>query len=44
MMRSGASDDDLLQRIRGGVWYKPWGHRVAEGDVNTIRGMSQIGG
>ncbi len=44
MMRSGASDDDILQRIRGGVWYKPWGHRVAEGDVHTIRGMSQIGG
>ncbi|HYI24904.1 MAG TPA: GTP 3',8-cyclase MoaA [Thermomicrobiales bacterium] len=44
MMRAGASDDDMLQRIRGGVWFKPWGHRVAEGDVNTIRGMSQIGG
>lgn len=44
MMRAGASDDDLLQRIRGGVWYKPWGHRVAEGDVDTVRGMSQIGG
>ena len=44
MMRDGASNDDILQRIRGGVWYKPWGHRVAEGDVDTIRGMSQIGG
>ena len=44
MMRDGASDEDMLQRIRGGVWYKPWGHRVAEGDVHTIRGMSQIGG
>lgn len=44
MMRDGASDDQMLQRVRSGVWRKPWGHRVAEGERNTIRGMSQIGG
>jgi cyclic pyranopterin phosphate synthase len=44
MMRSGASDAEVLQVIRGGVWRKPWGHNVHDGDRNTIRGMSQIGG
>jgi len=44
MMRAGATDDEMLQRVRSGVWRKPWGHRVGEGERNTIRGMSQIGG
>lgn len=44
LMRAGASNADILRRVRGGVWRKPWGHRVAEGERNTIRGMSQIGG
>ncbi len=44
MMRAGATDAEMLQRVRSGVWRKPWGHRVAEGERNTIRGMSQIGG
>lgn len=44
MMRKGASDDAILTQIRAGIWRKPWGHRVHEGERNTIRGMSQIGG
>lgn len=44
LIRGGSSDDDIVQAIRGGVWRKPWGHTVAEGVVDTIRGMSQIGG
>ena len=44
LMRAGASDDDLLFELRGGIWRKPWGHGVAEGERNTVRGMSQIGG
>ncbi|HEV2527795.1 MAG TPA: GTP 3',8-cyclase MoaA [Thermomicrobiales bacterium] len=44
LMRSGATDADVEAQIRGGVWRKPWGHGLAEGDRNTIRGMSQIGG
>ncbi|MDQ4099537.1 MAG: GTP 3',8-cyclase MoaA [Chloroflexota bacterium] len=44
LMRTGASDDDLLAELRGGIWRKPWGHGVAEGERDTIRGMSQIGG
>lgn len=44
MMRSGADDAALERVIRAGIWRKPWGHGIAEGDRNTGRGMSQIGG
>ena len=44
LLRNGASDDEILSRLRAGIWRKPWGHRVAEGERNTVRGMSQIGG
>lgn len=43
-MRRGDSDADLLGHLREGIYRKPWGHGVAEGDVHTVRGMSQIGG
>lgn len=43
-MRNGASDEALLLRLRAGIWRKPWGHGLAEGDLNIGRGMSQIGG
>jgi cyclic pyranopterin phosphate synthase len=43
-MRSGATDDEVLHRIQVGVWHKPWGHGLAEGERATVRGMSQIGG
>ena len=44
MMRAGATDAEVIDTIRGGVWRKPWGHGIADGDRNTVRGMSQIGG
>jgi cyclic pyranopterin phosphate synthase len=44
LIRSGASDADLELEIRKGVWRKPWGHGLAEGDRDIGRGMSQIGG
>jgi cyclic pyranopterin phosphate synthase len=44
LMRGGADDATLLLHIRGGVWRKPWGHGLAEGERETVRGMSQIGG
>jgi molybdenum cofactor biosynthesis enzyme MoaA len=44
MMRAGAPDEDILRHLHAGKWRKPWGHRVHEGERNTIRGMSQIGG
>jgi cyclic pyranopterin phosphate synthase len=43
-LRQGASLDDLRQLILGGVWDKPWGHGLAEGEFATDRVMSEIGG
>ncbi|MDD5370644.1 MAG: GTP 3',8-cyclase MoaA [Anaerolineaceae bacterium] len=43
-MREGASEEDLRQIILGGIWSKPWGHGLAEGDFATNRTMSEIGG
>ena len=43
-MRAGASDEELERDLLGGIWRKPWGHGLAEGDRNIGRGMSQIGG
>ena len=44
LIRSGATDDQLERQLRQGIWRKPWGHGIAEGDRNIGRGMSQIGG
>jgi cyclic pyranopterin phosphate synthase len=44
LMRAGASDDQIERQLRAGIWRKPWGHGLAEGDRNIGRGMSQIGG
>lgn len=44
VVRNGGSRQDLISRVRSGVWRKPWGHGIAEGDRNIGRGMSQIGG
>lgn len=44
LIRSGATDAEIELSVRGGVWRKPWGHGLAEGDRETVRGMSQIGG
>jgi GTP 3',8-cyclase len=43
-LRAGATDEDLERILLAGIWRKPWGHGVAEGDRHTGRGMSQIGG
>jgi cyclic pyranopterin phosphate synthase len=44
MMRAGANDEQLERQLRAGIWRKPWGHGIAEGDRDIGRGMSQIGG
>lgn len=44
LVRSGADDATLEQQLLAGIWRKPWGHGLAEGERNTGRGMSQIGG
>ena len=43
-MRSGADQEDLRRLILDGIWHKPWGHGLAEGDVPQNRVMSEIGG
>ncbi len=43
-LRTGASIEDLRQIILGGVWQKPWGHGLADGEFATNRVMSEIGG
>jgi cyclic pyranopterin phosphate synthase len=44
LMRAGGSDEEIGDLIRAGVFRKPWGHRAWEEQIQTIRGMSQIGG
>ena len=43
-LRAGASLEDLRQLILNGIWFKPWGHGLAEGDIALNRVMSEIGG
>ncbi len=43
-LRQGASPEELRQLILDGIWYKPWGHGLAEGLIPLNRTMSQIGG
>lgn len=43
-LRSGASLEELRQIILDGIWYKPWGHGLAEGLIPMNRVMSEIGG
>jgi len=43
-LRQGATLAELRQIVLDGVWVKPWGHGLAEGDFATNRVMSEIGG
>jgi cyclic pyranopterin phosphate synthase len=43
-LRAGASPDDLRRLILDGVWWKPWGHGLAEDVIPVTRLMNQIGG
>jgi len=43
-LRDGASDDELKALIENSVWYKPWGHGLAEKVFPRKRVMSEIGG
>ena len=43
-LRQGASLEELRDIILQGVWYKPWGHGLAEGVIPLNRVMSEIGG
>ncbi len=43
-LRNGATDEDLRQMIVTGIWDKPWGHGLADGQIPLNRTMSEIGG
>jgi cyclic pyranopterin phosphate synthase len=43
-LRQGADDESLRALILEGVWQKPWGHGLAQGEFAVNRGMSEIGG
>lgn len=43
-LRAGAGIDDLRKLILDGIWNKPWGHGLKEGEVALNRVMSEIGG
>ncbi len=43
-LRAGATLDDLRNLVLEGVWNKPWGHGLAEGEIALNRVMSEIGG
>jgi GTP 3',8-cyclase len=43
-LRAGASLEDLRQIILDGIWYKPWGHGLAQGLIPLNRVMNEIGG
>ena len=43
-LRKGVSPDELRQLVLEGIWDKPWGHTLAEGQFPRDRTMSEIGG
>jgi cyclic pyranopterin phosphate synthase len=43
-LRQGATLEELRQIILDGIWHKPWGHGLSEGEVALNRVMSEIGG
>jgi cyclic pyranopterin phosphate synthase len=44
LMRGGASDEELRALVEDSIWYKPWGHGLAENIHPEQRVMSEIGG
>jgi cyclic pyranopterin phosphate synthase len=43
-LRAGASLAELRQLVLEGIWRKPWGNRLSQGEVPLNRTMSEIGG
>lgn len=43
-LRAGASDWELRTLALEGIWHKPYGNRLADGDIPLNRTMSEIGG
>jgi len=43
-MRAGANDEALRDIMTEGIWWKPWGHGLAQDVIPLNRLMSEIGG
>jgi cyclic pyranopterin phosphate synthase len=43
-LRRGASPAELRRIVLEGVWHKPWGNRLAQGEAPINRTMNKIGG
>jgi cyclic pyranopterin phosphate synthase len=43
-IRDGANDRELREIIEEAIWWKPWGHGLAEEIIPLNRVMSEIGG
>jgi cyclic pyranopterin phosphate synthase len=43
-MRAGANDKEMVEIIEKGIWWKPWGHGLAQDVIPLNRVMSEIGG
>ncbi len=43
-MRAGATDNELHAIMKQGIWWKPWGHGLAQDVIPLNRVMSEIGG
>ncbi len=43
-LRAGASDAEMKTIIEEGIWWKPWGHGLAQEVIPLNRVMSEIGG
>jgi cyclic pyranopterin phosphate synthase len=43
-LRDGANDDQMKAIINEGIWWKPWGHGLAQDVIPLNRVMSEIGG
>lgn len=43
-LRDGADDDQMKAIIKQGIWWKPWGHGLAQDVIPLNRVMSEIGG
>jgi cyclic pyranopterin phosphate synthase len=43
-LRAGASLEELRKLVLDGIWFKPWGHGLKDGEIALNRVMSEIGG
>jgi cyclic pyranopterin phosphate synthase len=44
VLRGGATDQEIKALIEDSIWFKPWGHGLADKVIPRKRLMSEIGG